>query len=271
MPPVRRSEHHAREPAATLEKLPRDRIAPAARARCLDSDRGARYAKTMTRHLLLSASVLALVASTGCSSSSTASGTAQDSGTATATDSSAPEDSGSPGTDSGTTGGDTGTTNPGDGSMPLACAPATDAGTYASVTYVPATKGTNQCASTDIAAFVTACVTSTNQADCPNWFAANVAGQAADGGGAGTTCGNCIAPMNNNGGASIDPMGYVNPNYAGCIQLTDPTSGPACAAACFCRISSTSSSLCILIKHNFSNTSILMREIISINISYPSR
>jgi hypothetical protein len=43
--------------------------------------------------------------------------------------------------------------------------------------------------------------------------------------------GNCIAPVNNNGGAWIDPFGYVNPNYAGCIQLTDPTNGPTCAAA----------------------------------------
>jgi hypothetical protein len=140
----------------------------------------------MSRSLLLSASLLALATSTACSSSSTSS-TAQDSGTTSEVDSSAGnEDSGTTTGDSGTSGGDTGTTNPGDGST-LACTPATDAGTYASVTYVPAVKGNNQCASGDIAAFVAACVTSTNMADCPNWFAANVAGQAADGGGAGTT------------------------------------------------------------------------------------
>jgi len=105
-------------------------------------------------------------------------------------------------------------------------------GSYTAVTYVAATRGTNQCASGDISAFITACVASaSSQTTCTAWFAANVAGQAADGGGAGTTCGNCIAPANNNGGIWNDPNGFFAPNFAGCIQLTDTTNGATCAAA----------------------------------------
>lgn len=105
-------------------------------------------------------------------------------------------------------------------------------GSYSPVTYVPATTGTNECASGDISAFVTACVTGSNtQTTCPAWFAANVAGGEADGGGAGNACGNCIAAPNNNGGIWSDPNGYFAPNYAGCIQLTDSTNGSTCAAA----------------------------------------
>jgi hypothetical protein len=186
----------------------------------------------MSRRLLISASLLALATSTACSSSSSSTGTpGQDSGTTTENDSSTgPEDSGTTTGDTGSTT-DTGTTPTGDGSMPLACTPADDAGTYASVTYVPSTKGTNQCASTDITAFVAACGNAGNNTTCGAWLAANVKGQAADGGGAGTTCGNCIANPNGSGALWFDPFGYFNWNYAGCIQLTDTTNGTACAGA----------------------------------------
>jgi hypothetical protein len=187
----------------------------------------------MSRRLLLSASLLALAASTACSSSSSTGTTpGQDSGTTTENDSSiGSEDSGTPTGDSGSAGQDTGTTPTGDGSMPLSCAPADDAGTYASVTYVASTKGTNQCASGDITAFVTACGSNATNTSCQDWFTANVAGQMADGGGAGNTCGNCIANPNGAGALWFDPFGYFNWNYAGCIQLTDTTNGTACAGA----------------------------------------
>jgi hypothetical protein len=187
----------------------------------------------MSRRLLITASILALATSTACSSSSSTGTTppAQDSGTTNENDSSiGAEDSGTP-TGDGSSATDTGIAPTGDGSMPLACAPADDAGTYASVTYVPSTKGTNQCASTDITAFVTACGNSQTMTSCQDWFAANVAGMAADGGGAGSTCGNCIANPNGAGALWFDPFGYFNWNYAGCIQLTDTTNGTACAGA----------------------------------------
>lgn len=189
----------------------------------------------MSRSLVLSVSILALVASSGCSSSSSTGspppggGSNDDSGVTTN-----PADGSTTTTpDSGTTGAaDSGSTSNDDsGSGGNTCSPATDAGTYASVTYVPAVKGNNQCAATDIANFISVCVTGTSQAACTSWFETNVAGQAADGGGAGTTCGNCIAPAQNNGGIWNDPNGYFAPNYAGCIQLTDATNGSACAAA----------------------------------------
>jgi hypothetical protein len=91
------------------------------------------------------------------------------------------------------------------------------------------------CTATDISAFLKACGDNSQPTDCNNWIDANLAG--ADGGG-GTACGDCIVPANatGTGGASFvtfDTMGngYFGPNYPGCIQLTDPTNGPACAGA----------------------------------------
>jgi hypothetical protein len=83
------------------------------------------------------------------------------------------------------------------------------------------------CSPTDVGAFVTACGSNGSQTACDNWQNANLASDA----GPGTACGNCvIAPMNN-GGTWSDVNGYFLPNYAGCIQLTDPTNGTMCATA----------------------------------------
>jgi hypothetical protein len=98
---------------------------------------------------------------------------------------------------------------------------------FTPVTYVPAVANQGVCDTATIAAFVAACGDKGSQTKCDTWQTTNVLGDA----GAGTACGNCIfAPMNN-GGTWTDPEGYFGPNYGGCIQLTDPTNGPACASA----------------------------------------
>jgi hypothetical protein len=93
------------------------------------------------------------------------------------------------------------------------------------------------CSPSDISAFITACGDNGGDPMCSTWLSANVAGE----GGAGTACGNCIAaPAKNNGAVFVDVLRGANgglnydalmPNYAACIQLLDPTNGPACAAA----------------------------------------
>jgi hypothetical protein len=93
--------------------------------------------------------------------------------------------------------------------------------------YVAAVGNQGVCSASDISAFVAACGSNGSQTMCDNWQNANIMME----GGAGTTCGNCvIAPMNN-GGTWTDPNGYFQPNYAGCVQLTDSTSGTMCAGA----------------------------------------
>jgi hypothetical protein len=106
-----------------------------------------------------------------------------------------------------------------------------DNATYTAETYTNATAHQGKCATADINAFEAACGDLGSNTACTTWFEMNVAGQMPDGGGAGTTCGNCIAMPKNNGGVFVDPAGGVSPNYGACIQLTDPTHGPACAAA----------------------------------------
>jgi hypothetical protein len=99
---------------------------------------------------------------------------------------------------------------------------------FTTVPYVAAVGNLGVCATGDVSAFVTACGVNGSQTTCDNWQNTNLASDA----GPGTACGNCIfAPMNN-GGTWTDVNGYFLPNYAGCIQLTDPSSaGTACATA----------------------------------------
>jgi hypothetical protein len=94
---------------------------------------------------------------------------------------------------------------------------------------VPAIPSQGLCTTAEINAFISACVDPGTS--CGSWVNANVAGSID--GGAGTPCGNCVeAPTAvNNGGVWIDPEGLFAPNYAGCIQILDPTHGPACGAA----------------------------------------
>jgi hypothetical protein len=93
---------------------------------------------------------------------------------------------------------------------------------------VSATKHQNKCTTSETTAFETACGDNSTQATCTTWLEANTEGS--DGGG-GTACGNCIFNPDNNGAAWVDPNGAWGPNYAACIQLTDTSKGPACAAA----------------------------------------
>jgi hypothetical protein len=94
--------------------------------------------------------------------------------------------------------------------------------------YVPAVANQGVCAASDIGAFVTACGSNGSQMVCDNWQNANVMME----GGAGNACGNCIIAPMNNGGTWSDVNGFFQPNYPGCIQLTDTTSaGAMCAGA----------------------------------------
>lgn len=87
------------------------------------------------------------------------------------------------------------------------------------------------CDSTGIAAFITACASvALNDPTCAAWLVSNVAGLE-DGGGAGTTCGNCIFAPDNNGGVHLDPNLELWPNYAGCVAIEDPKNGATCAPA----------------------------------------
>jgi hypothetical protein len=199
----------------------------------------------MLRRILITSSILSITAcfslASGCSSSSGGNGSSGSSSGATeesGADTSSGSSSGSTGSSSGgedatgSSSGATGSSSGGSGSSSgstSTCPPSGDAGAFTAPTYAPATKGQGVCQMTDIQAFITACVTT--PAGCQAWIAANIAGGAADGGGAGTTCGNCIFKPDNSGGVWLDPNNYFGPNYAGCIQLTDPTNGAACAAA----------------------------------------
>jgi len=193
----------------------------------------------MLRRILISTSILTVAASfslaQGCSSSSgnPVSSSSSSGGNAEAGDDSSGSGSGSSsgaGDDSGSSSGSSsgGSSGSSSGSTST-CPPSADAGAFSAATYVAAVAHQGACASTDISAFITACVTAPS--GCQAWLAANVAGAEADGGGAGTTCGNCIFAPQNNGGVWLDPNFYFGPNYAGCIQLTDPTNGTACATA----------------------------------------
>lgn len=203
-------------------------------------------ATNMLRRILISSSILTVAATfslaQGCSSSSGNSGGSSGSSSGS---SEAGDDSGSgSGSSSGSTGDDggdaTSSSSSGSGSSSgtgsssgsssgSMCPATTDAGTWADQTYVPAVANQGLCSMTDIQGFITACVTT--PAGCGAWIQANLAGGAADGGGAGTACGNCIFTMQNNGGCWLDPNNYFGPNYAGCFQITDPTNGAGCAAA----------------------------------------
>jgi hypothetical protein len=103
-----------------------------------------------------------------------------------------------------------------------------DSTAFTATTYVSATKHQGKCTSAQTTAFETACGDAGTVTTCSAWQTANVATDA----GAGTACGNCILNPNNAGAAWSDPNGEFGPNYAGCIQLTDPKNGgPACAPA----------------------------------------
>ena len=102
--------------------------------------------------------------------------------------------------------------------------------------YAPVIPQKGACTAADISAFAAACGDQATSTSCDSWLTANLAG--VDGGG-GTTCGNCIIPAQ---APTVQGAGYVTcdsrqqncdfaPNYEGCVQLVDPTHGPACAAA----------------------------------------
>jgi hypothetical protein len=98
---------------------------------------------------------------------------------------------------------------------------------YTGSPYVSAVGSQGVCSSSDVSAFMTACVTGKDQAACDTWASANLGSDA----GPGTACGNCIFPQTNSGPVWFDPSGYPSPNYAACIQVTDTTNGTACATA----------------------------------------
>lgn len=107
------------------------------------------------------------------------------------------------------------------------CGPVMSAVGFKPSTYVPAVGHQGVCSPAQVAEFVNDCVAGTSATACDTWQTTNLPSDA----GAGTPCGNCILAPDNNGGLWIDPTGSFWPNWAGCIQLTDPTNGPACAAA----------------------------------------
>jgi len=70
---------------------------------------------------------------------------------------------------------------------------------YTALTAAPVpVKQVGACAAGDISTWISSVIDGTAT---DAWFAANVAGGEADGGGVGTTCGNCIYPPNLDGGA----------------------------------------------------------------------
>ncbi len=104
------------------------------------------------------------------------------------------------------------------------CVPASTS-SFTPPAYVPAVARQNRCSTDQIAAFIAACGAQGTVASCHTWLAANVRADA------GATCGNCIVAPDNNGAEWTDPTGVTSANYAGCIQITDITYGPGCAAA----------------------------------------
>jgi hypothetical protein len=98
-------------------------------------------------------------------------------------------------------------------------------------TFVAAVANQGVCSASDISAFLAACGSNGSQTACDNWQNANVMNVGMEGG-AGTACGNCIIAPMNNGGTWSDSNGFFQPNYGGCVQITDPTSaGTMCAGA----------------------------------------
>jgi hypothetical protein len=99
-------------------------------------------------------------------------------------------------------------------------------------TYPASTEHSGACLAADITSFLAACGDSGNSTACGNWQTANVPNGDA---GAGTACGACIFKDDNSGASfvSVTPggHGFFGPNYGGCIQLLDPTNGPACQPA----------------------------------------
>jgi hypothetical protein len=95
--------------------------------------------------------------------------------------------------------------------------------------YVPAVAHQGLCTPTEIARFIAECVDPGTSFVA--WSHENITGYVD--GGAGTPCGNCLfaPPTENNGGMWTDPLAQFEPNYAGCMQLVDPTYGAACAPA----------------------------------------
>ena len=174
----------------------------------------------MVRPILLLSSVLGisvLTAFAGCSS--TTNNVAASDGGGSDTGVSHKDSGSSSGGDDSSSGDDS---SGGDGSVTSACFAAKP---FTSTAYVPVTPNQAVCATADIAAFVKACGDGATQTTCGNWQAVNSAGGQADGGGAGTACGNCILSQNGQNSA------YFGPNYPGCIQILDATNGAACAAA----------------------------------------
>jgi hypothetical protein len=182
----------------------------------------------MLRPLLLTSSVLGISILTvfaGCSSSSTSAGGNDAAGGSDVIVKHDSSGSSSSGSSSGGSGDDSGGDSGGTCSAGVA---------YTSLTWTNVVAHQGLCTAADLSAFLTACGDKQTATSCNTWITANLAG--ADGGG-GSTCGNCIVPANalGTGGASFVTVdattgnGYFGPNYPGCIQLTDPTNGPACA------------------------------------------
>jgi hypothetical protein len=105
-----------------------------------------------------------------------------------------------------------------------ACPPASTA-SFTPPPYVGALPNQGDCTATEIGEFILACGDGTSSTTCQGWVESNVDGDAA------TRCGRCIIAKDNNGGVWLDPKGFAYPNYAACIQITDPVNGAACAAA----------------------------------------
>ena len=191
----------------------------------------------MLRPILLLSSVLGisvLTAFAGCSSTTNNVAASDGGGTDTGV---SHKDSG------GSSGGDSSSGDDGGGGDGGTCS-ANVAFTYPGyVTIVPK----QACTAADLKAFETACtVAAATAATCNGWQASNLPGS--DGGPGGTTCGNCIfgpynPPTNFGQGAayvtcdstvptsSTTSVCLFSPNVIGCVQLIDPTNGPACAAA----------------------------------------
>jgi hypothetical protein len=197
--------------------------------------------KQMTTAIVL-ISATSILTGLGCSSSTTGSTTpGSDSGLPANEDSGATTgpvaDGSTPGADSGSeTPTDSGTASGEDSAPPAPACYVAPTG-YTALTSSPTpSKKLGSCTSTDISAFITACISSTTPTPCNDWQNANLAG-AVDGG-AGTACGNCIFPADSMGDPTNAGPTYILPssntfgvNYAACIQVLDPTNGPACALA----------------------------------------
>jgi hypothetical protein len=110
---------------------------------------------------------------------------------------------------------------------PLVCPPVP--APYVPPTYVPAIAYQGLCTTEDIDDFISACV-DPGQA-CATWYDDNVPNFVP--GKPGTACGNCVlAPIGQNNGAMwTDPERLFGPNYAGCMQILDPSHDTACPSA----------------------------------------